>query len=71
MGSCGWFGLKVRKIGVMWWFWGESEGNWGSEVVFGVKQRENWGPEVVLGVKLRENGVLWLVWVEIEGKLGS
>ena len=51
--------------------WGKSEENWGSEVVFGVKQRENWGPEVVLGVKLRENGVLWLIWVEIEGKLGS
>ena len=31
--------MKVRKIGVLWRFWGKTEGNWGSEVVFGVKVR--------------------------------
>ena len=49
MESCGWFGLKLRenwgpevdlgvkmrRIGVLWRFWGESEENWGPVVVLG------------------------------------
>ena len=54
--------MNVRKIGVLRWFWGESEGKLGSYGGFGLKVRRigvlrwiwgknegKWGPEVVLG----------------------
>ena len=35
MGSYGGFGLKLRGIGVLWWFWGKAEENWGPVVGLG------------------------------------
>ena len=49
--------MKVRRIGVLWRFWGKAE----------VK----WGPEVVFGVKVRKIGILWWFWGETKGKWGS
>ena len=48
MGSCGGFEVKLREIGFLRWFWGETEVKWGSEMIW-VESEENWGPEVVLG----------------------
>ena len=47
MGSYGGFGVKLRTIGVLRWFWGESVGNWGSERIWGETEGKR-GPEVDL-----------------------
>ena len=60
MGFCGWFGLKVRGIGVLWRFWGKAEVKWGPVVVWGESEGKL-GSYGGFGLKVRGNGVLW--WI--------